>query len=192
MSNFSLSKRAKHTGAMLAIIAPKDIVKKMRKANMVKDKEIYDILHMTLLYLGDSSKLNKATIESIKKATEKVCARHDPLEMRIAGAGLFTPGDDGIPVYVVPNAKGLSALQADLENVIGSIVDLPSEHGWAPHMTVSYSCDENPELPNLTEELEWTADKVRLQVGGKKVADISIGSKKSSYRFPLSKRAKLY
>jgi len=188
---FPLSKHAKkHTGAMLAIMAPPAIVRKMRKAGIVEDRDISDCLHLTLLYLGPSAKLNKTTLSAIIKAAEKVCSRHSPLKMRIAGAGLFTPEDDGTPVYVIPNAKGLSALQADLENVIGSIIDLPSEHGWVPHMTVGYSCDDKPELPNLVEKLEWTADKVRLQAGGEKVADIPIGRrKKGEDEPPLSKYA---
>jgi bifunctional non-homologous end joining protein LigD len=184
--------KTKHTGAMLALMAPPDIIRKMRKAGIVKNKDISKVLHLTLLYLGESSKLKKATLESIQKATEKVCARHSPLKMSISGAGLFISEEDGIPVFVVPNAKGLSALQADLENVIGSIIDLPSEHGWVPHMTVDYSCDDKPELPDLTEPLTWTANKVRFQVGGEKMADIPIGSKKrADVCFPISKRAVL-
>ena len=187
--SFPLSKRAeKHEGAMLAIMAPKTIIKKMNKSKMIdKDTTSSDGIHITLLYLGKAKELNKTTIDAIEKATEKVCAKHAPLKMRIAGAGLFTPGDDGTPVFVVPNAKGLSALQADLENAISNIIDLPSEHGWVPHMTVGYSCEDNPELPDLTEEFAWTANKVRFQVGGKKIADISLSAKKAS--FPLSKRA---
>ena len=52
---FKLSKRAakkKHDGAMIALMVPKDIVKKMREVGIVKNKEIYNVLHMTLLYLG--------------------------------------------------------------------------------------------------------------------------------------------
>lgn len=186
-----LSKTAKkHTGAMLALMAPPTIVRKMRKAKMVEDKDLLDCLHLTLLYLGPSTRLKKNTLEIIQRAVEKVCARHEPLEMRISGAGTFIPEEDGTPVYVVPNAKGLSALQADLENVVGSIIDLPSKHGWVPHMTVGYSCDDEPELPDLTEKLEWTADKVRFQVGGEKLVDIPIGRRKKGMDAPpLSKRA---
>jgi hypothetical protein len=54
-------------------------------------------------------------------------------------------------------------------------------------MTVGYSCEDNPELPDLTEEFTWTANKVRFQVGGKKIADISLSAKKAS--FLISKRA---
>jgi len=187
-----LSKMAAHSGAMLALMAPSAIARKMRKAKMVEDEDLSDTLHMTLLYLGKAADLSKETLEAVRKAAEKVCERHDPLKMGVSGAGTFTPEEDGTPVYVVPNAKGLSALQADLENVIGSIVDLPSEHGWVPHMTVCYCRDGKPELPDLTEKLEWTADKVRLQAGDEKIADIPIGRrKKGGSELPLSRRAAL-
>ncbi|MEW5749045.1 MAG: DNA polymerase ligase N-terminal domain-containing protein, partial [Candidatus Thermoplasmatota archaeon] len=185
-----LSKTAAHSGAMLALMAPPAIARKMRKAKMVEDEDLSDTLHMTLLYLGKAADLGKETLEAVRKAAERVCARHEPLEMGISGAGMFTPEKDGTPVYVVPNAKGLSALQADLENAIGSIVDLPSEHGWVPHMTVSYCQDGEPELPDLSERLEWTADKVRLQAGDEKIADIPIGRRKRGGDDPpLSRRA---
>jgi len=185
-----LSKSAAHSGAMLALMAPPAIAKKMRKAKMVEDKELSDVLHMTLLYLGKAADLDDKTLAAVKRAVERVCARHMPLEMSVSGAGMFTPEKDGTPVYVVPNAKGLSALQADLEEAVGNIIELPSEHGWVPHMTVCYSCDDKPELPDLTEKLEWTADKVRIQVGGEKFADIPIGRRKRGGDDPpLSRRA---
>lgn len=186
-----LSKTAAHSGAMLALMAPPAIARRMRKAKMVEDGDIADSLHMTLLYLGKAADLGKETLESVRRAAERVCARHEPLEMSVSGAGTFTPEEDGTPVYVVPNAKGLSALQADLENAIGSIVDLPSEHGWVPHMTVCYCHDGEPELPDLSEKLEWTADKVRLQAGDERIADIPIGRKgrRGGGEPPLSKRA---
>jgi len=181
----------KHCGAMLALMVPDSIAKKMRK--MVDGETISsDGLHLTLLYLGYAKDINKVTMKAIESATEKVCARHSPLKMRISGAGRFTPEEDGIPVFVIPNAKGLSALQADLEDAISTLIDLPSKHGWIPHMTVSYSDDDNPELPDITKELTWTADKVRLQAGGEKVADIPIGSKKKAFEIMgLSKQADL-
>lgn len=185
------TKKTGHEGAMLALMAPPEIISKVR--GMV-DKETVSpkTLHLTLLYLGKAADLGKDKLDAIKRAVQKVCARHEPLEMSIAGAGFFSPEEEGAPVYLVPNAKGLNALQADLEAAVGNLVDLPSEHGWVPHMTVAYSCDDRLELPNLSEPVEWVADKVRLQAGDKKVADIPIGAKRAGHLPPpLSKRAAL-
>jgi 2'-5' RNA ligase len=165
-----------YDGAMLAIMLPSTLTKRMRK---ITSDDLYDSLHLTLLYLGKASALDKDKLEAIRKTVEKVCARHAPLRMSITGAGIFKPGDDGTPVFVIPNAKGLSALQAELETAVGNLIDLPSEHGWVPHMTVYYSNDK-PELPDLDGKLEWIADKIRLQAGGKKVADIRLGSGKKA------------
>ena len=175
--------------AMLALMAPPGIVRKLRKF-VDADTVSPDGLHMTLLFLGKVADLDDATMKAIQRAAEKVCARHQPLAMRVSGVGMFSPGEDGTPVYIVPNAKGLSALQADLENVVGSIIDLPSEHGWVPHMTVAYSCDDKPSPPELKNYPEWTAKAVRFQAGGKAVADFLLGrQKKAEAEFPLSRRA---
>lgn len=180
-----LVKEAAHSGAMLALMAPKEVTRALKKAGIVDEDTVSsDGLHMTLLYLGKAKDIDKKTMEAICRAAEKVCSRHEPLAMRISGAGMFTPGEDGTPVYVVPNAKGLSALQADLENTIGNLIDLPSEHGWVPHMTMGY-CADKPEIPDLSDFPHWTANKVRIQAGGKKVKDVSIGrssvKKKASF-----------
>lgn len=161
-----LSKRAaKHESAMLAIMAPPRITRKLKKLTDQDD------LHLTLLYLGKN--LDKATLEAVRKAAERICAKHAPLDMTVTGAGVFAPGDKGIPIYLIPNAKGLSALQADLETAISALIDLPVEHGWVPHMTLSYADDtsEIPEIPDIS----WTAKSVRLQAAGKPVADLSLG-----------------
>lgn len=173
-------KNAKHDGAMLALMTPPNICKKIDKI-VDHDTISSDGLHLTLLYLGLAKDLDKKTIKLITKAVEKVCSRHNQLNMCITGVGLFTPGKKGTPVYFIPNAKGLNNLQADLEETISNIIDLPSEHGWVPHMTVAYS--EKPEIPNIPENLTWTATKVRLQVGGNKVADFDL------QKIPISKRS---
>jgi len=173
-------RKRKHSGAMLALMAPKEVSRALKKAGIVDEGTASsDGLHMTLLYLGKAKDIDKKTMEEIVRAAEKVCARHDPLDMRISGAGMFTPGEDGTPVYVVPNAKGLSMLQADLEDAIGNLIDLPSEHGWVPHMTMGYCSDGKPEIPDLPDFPGWTANKVRIQAGGEKVKDIPIGRGKA-------------
>lgn len=173
-------KQAQHEGAMLAIMAPTSVKKELDIS-----KECRPTFHLTLLYLGKAKDLSELELNAIQKAVKKVCERHAPIDMEITGAGVFNAGKDGTPAFVIPNGKGLSALQAELEEAVGNIIELPSEHGWVPHMTISYADD--PELPEFS-NLKWKADKVRFQVGDKKRSDIPIG-KKSSESFNLSKRA---
>jgi hypothetical protein len=88
-----LSKRAikktakpkeKHTGAMLALMAPKSVIKQL-KCIVDEDSISSDGLHLTLLYLGKAKDLNKNTIKAIENAVAKVCERHEPLKMIISG-----------------------------------------------------------------------------------------------------------
>jgi len=178
------AKKEKHTGAMVALMLPDNILKRLTKAGLIDEESVStDGLHLTLLYLGEAKDLNKITREAIKKAVEKVCSKHEPLKMSIAGSGFFHAGEDGFPIYLVPNAKGLSALQTELETVVSNLVDLPSQYGWVPHMTVGFSQDKPEFLDFKDKKYEWKADTVRIQMAGENFANIKIGKK------PLSKRA---
>lgn len=174
---------SKYTSTIIAIMAPKNIIKKLK--NFVDEEtQPSDKLHVTLIFLG--SDLDDTTKKAVIKATERVCSRHEPLSMSISGVGKFTKGDNGIPYYVIPNAKGLNNFQADLENTISNFVELPSEYGWVPHMTMGYSADDNPDLPQLKDPISWKATSVVVIDGEKMVAEIPLGKK-----FKLSKRADL-
>ena len=171
------NKKMTFDGTMVALIAPQSVVKKAKKEGLL-DKNL-DLLHITLVYLGVVS---NDELKSIQKSVERVCSKHEPILMSINGAGKFIKGEDGTPVYLVPNGKGLSLLQADLENAISNIIELPSKFGWVPHMTISYSKEENPKIPDISNFPKWKADTVRIQSKAKKIADIKIGK-------PMKKKA---
>lgn len=190
---FNLSKRSNKilkksafSGAILAIKVPKDIIKKIKPYVDEETMPSKD-LHITLVYLGKAKDINDLTRKAIIKVAEKVCSNHEPLSMYISGAGKFTKGEDGTPIYFVPNAKGLSNLQADLENNISNVIELNSEHGWVPHITIQYSTDKDPEVPPVKNFPKWKANDIILLAEGKQIAKIPIGKKKAS--FNISKRA---
>lgn len=176
--NLQIIKQAQHEGAMLAIMAPTNIKKELDIS-----KECRPTFHLTLLYLGKAKDLSEIELNAIQRAVKNVCEKHSPIDMEITGAGVFNAGEDGVPSFVIPNGKGLSALQSALEEAVGNIIELPSDHGWVPHMTISYSDD--PELPEFS-NLKWKADKVRFQVGDKKRADIPLGKKASFEKYALT------
>jgi len=173
--------KEKHTGAMIAIMVPKKLNK------FIGEGVSSDGLHITLIYLGKAKDIDNITRKAIIKSVEKVCSHHKPLSMYIAGTGMFSKGDDGVPIFFIPNSVGLNALQNDLQDAISNIIDLPSEHGWVPHITIGYIDDYNVELPSLEKLPKWKAKNVVFFAGGDKIAEIDLGKKQANFK--LSKRA---
>jgi 2'-5' RNA ligase len=182
---FMLSKRAsKHTTAIVAIKVPKHIVKKL-KNYVDEDTQPSKELHITLAFLGKSKDISKSTRKAIISALEKICSKHKPLSMYISGTGKFQKNEDGTPIFLIPNAIGLSRLQADIENTLSNFIDLPSEHGWVPHITVQYSKDDTV-IPELKSFPKWKTNNVVLWFSGSEIAEIPLGKKQA---FFISKRA---
>lgn len=168
--------KEKHDGAMLAIMLPKEISKSIKNSGIFDNNSISsDGLHITLVYLGKAKDINKESLKLISKVAEKICAKHNPLEILITGIGKFAGNNDkGMPFYLVPNAKGLNQLQSELESVISCIVDLPSDFAWVPHITVGYHKEDIP-LSKISNFPKFKINEIRFQVGGKKFSDIPIG-----------------
>jgi len=157
------------TGAMVALMVPPEVGARM--AGMLLPGADPAGLHITLLYLGKADALDDADRAGIVAALDRVSIRHPPLQLSVGGIGKFAAGPDGIPVYASATGPGLSQLQADLEQEIDKIVELPSKHGWVPHITLGYLPEDGP-LPTLPADLPtWTADKIRLQIAGEAAAD---------------------
>lgn len=163
---------SEQTGVMVAVMAPESLAKAMGEANMPKYPNADESnLHVTLSYLGKVDDFDEETFEKLSAAVGEVANRHPPLEMKISGFGKFNEGSNGVPVYAVANAKGLSRLQADVEETLGKIIELPSEHGWVPHMTLGYvEPEKSVNLPALksadSEKLQWKSNEISLVMAG--------------------------
>jgi 2'-5' RNA ligase len=171
-----LTKAEAHSGAMIALMAPSSVRKALDKAGMLTDSTP-DSLHVTMLYLGNADALDKRCRDKIRSQVEKVCRDHRRLKVKLSGVGRFAAGKDGVPVYAVASAVGLSQLQADLERAVGQVVDLPSEHGWVPHMTLGYNVGVNMKPVEDGTLPEFAVDSVRIQMAGEPFADCKLEGK---------------
>jgi 2'-5' RNA ligase len=158
-----LSKADASAGAMVAVPVPDTVAGALR--GLVDLPDVPDVMHITLLYLGPAADIDDLVQSRIDDVVREVAADMPPLDLKIAGFGTFTQGPRGIPVYAVPSGPGLSRLQAELEEEISDVADLPSEHGWVPHITLGYVPDgEVPDLPALApgSAPQWLADSLLL------------------------------
>jgi 2'-5' RNA ligase len=163
-----LSKADASAGAMVAVPVPDDVAGALR--GLVDLPDVPDVMHITLLYLGPAADINDLVQSRIDDVVREVAADMPPLDLKIAGFGTFTAGPRGTPVYAIASGPGLSRLQAELEEEISDVADLPSEHGWVPHITLGYVPDgeEVPDLPALApgSAPQWLADSLLLAFAG--------------------------
>lgn len=105
-------------------------------------------LHITLAYLGDTE---EECLPAILDALRPVAARFAPLVGVVGGVGSFGAIEhpDGSlrgPSILLPDVPGLVELRvAVTEALVAAGIGYGREHGFQPHITLSYS--ETPEAP---------------------------------------------
>jgi 2'-5' RNA ligase len=171
-----------HSGAMVAVMAPPSFRKKLDKLGFLASPGVEpESLHVTLLYLGKSDNIDDKMREQFSKRIAGVAKKLAPIDMKIGGFGSFVPGKDGAPIYASVTGRGLSVLQAELEKSLGEVIDLPSEHGWVPHLTLGYlKSGEGHQLPDfgLSELPGWLAQTVSLVIGDDVYGEYPLGNPK--------------
>jgi len=161
-----LTKAEEHSGAMVAVPVPKSVATALKKAGVkVADPSN---MHITLLYMGPADDVPADTREKVESIAKEVADRHGPIPLEVAGFGHFNGGEDGVPVYAVVSGRGLSRLQAEMEEAVGEVLPLPSEHGWVPHMTLGYveEGQDLPDLPVLDDPPKFEVDEVLVAWAG--------------------------
>lgn len=124
-----------------------------------------DELHCTLLFLGDAAEVD---VGALAAAVADVAQTLPPLEGAVGGAAHFAEGPDGYPSILLPDVKGLSTLQERIRSgLMKAGVESPSEHGFLPHMTLTYAdAPTVPESDNLGADLHF--DAVSMVIGGER------------------------
>lgn len=110
--------------------------------------EDYDNLHVTLAYLGKTAGVDHDKLHMI---VSEVADRFHQLMAKVGGFGVFLNGDSNVLVALIDSA-GLEDLQVTLTDAL-QIAGLPvhSDHGYTPHLTLSYS-DDVPTIPKKVPE----------------------------------------
>lgn len=159
-----------HEGSVWVAIVLPDHAKAFLKRYQTGEARDDDVgLHITLAYLGKGDQYTPEQIKSMRKAVEKVVAKHAPLEFSITGSGRFaaSPNSDGlVPVVLLPSAKGLAALRTDIVRAIERVgVKLPGPFDFLPHICVGYVNDPEAAIPKVTRgEDTWITTQVSFFV----------------------------
>jgi HK97 family phage major capsid protein len=161
-----LSARRKNTKgndtAMVAFFLPPDVAERLALAGGEPAKE----LHLTLAFLGDADQITD--IERLKDQLALWSRNQIPITGRINGLGRFTetgkPGQHAI--YASFDAPALprfrQALCGELE-----WLGLPprQDHGYTPHITLTYTGEGDPSPTESIEPVEITFTHFTLVIG---------------------------
>lgn len=110
-------------------------------------------LHCTLVFLGEAEDLPDTDV--MTAALEQVAMELAPIAGTVGGIGHFSEGPDGVPVIALPDVQGLTLLRERVVDELGhSGVRSPSEHGFLPHLTLTYAD------PGTALDLEEAEDKL--------------------------------
>lgn len=139
-------------------------------------------LHVTLVFLGEADQIN---MDQVTAAVDVVARELDALEGTVGGIGHFTEGPDGVPVVALPDVKGLTLLRERVVDELGhSGIESPSEHGFLPHITLTYVPADEVEDIEFSEVLGQTInfdvlsvvianDRTDYEFAGARVAELS-------------------
>ena len=131
-------------GSMVAVFLPTDVAGQLAVYGGNDPSD----LHVTLAYLGEA---DAVTVAKAAQVARSVASGFPSLEGEINGLGAFTAGDDGRhPVWASVDVPGLSEFRSALVDALeASGVPVSKDHGFAPHVTLTYSSDPESDLESM-------------------------------------------
>lgn len=124
-------------GAIIALFPSKDDAQALALSGGLSASE----LHITLLYLG--KELSDEQVDLIRAFLPVSAERLDPLEAKVTAVSRFTETDGKAANVLLIDGKSFPTLRQGLVDGLSAMgIETPSEHGFIPHITLSYSEDE--------------------------------------------------
>ena len=157
-----------HSGAMIALVPSAEDCARLA----IDGYEPADVLHTTLVFLGDAANWSPE--------------QRDPLEQALGGVGLapmtgsvwghaqFNPNGDSPCAVYLTEAEGITSLQSAALGALeetGTFDLVPTQHEcFVPHITAGYGLD----VSRLTEVGPIRFDRIRLSFADTDVRDIPL------------------
>ena len=159
---------AEHSGAMIALVPTQEDAARLA----VDGYEPADVLHTTLVFLGDSTNWSPEQRDLLEAAVRGVGLV--PMTGQVWGHASFNPnGDDPCAVYLV-EAEGITSLRSAALCALeesGTYDLVPSQHEcFVPHITAGYNLDTT----TLAETGPIRFDRLRVSFAGNDVRDIPL------------------
>lgn len=125
---------------MVALYPPAEVTRRYAMPGGLAPED----LHVTMAYLGRTEDVDRDAL----LAAVKSLPYREPFTAQVAGHGRFTGGDQDVLVALI-DAPEVEQLRRDLLSAFTTYnIDVPSEHGFTPHMTLTYM-DEQALTPLL-------------------------------------------
>lgn len=123
-------------------------------------------LHCTLAYLSPEL-LPGETLAAVRAVVAAWAASHAVIPGALQGSGRFwAPAEQPDPVFLVPSCPALASARETLVVALARAgVELISEHGWNPHVTLAYVPKGEPAPPSPGHPVDLTFTEVALWWG---------------------------
>lgn len=159
---------AEHTGAMIALVPSAEDCARLA----IDGYEPADVLHTTLVFLGDAANWSPEQRDALEQALGGVGLA--PMTGSVWGHAQFNPnGDSPCAVYLI-EAEGITSLQSAALGALeetGTFDLVPTQHEcFVPHITAGYGLD----VSRLAEVGPIRFDRIRLSFADTDVRDISL------------------
>lgn len=125
-------------GIMVALWPHLDVAKELA----VDGGESADNMHLTLAYLGRLSNVGPENFQKCMSIVKEIALASNQVEGSIAGVGRFAASessDNKDVLYASVDSPGLHELRHELVTKLAAAgVEINKEHGFTPHITLSY------------------------------------------------------
>lgn len=162
--------------------------------------EAADSLHITLAYCGDANEMGELVQARAITAIADATQYWNPLTGKIGGYGRFiaTESSDSKDVfYATPDVPNLIELRQCIVNCLNDQgIPVSTNHGYTPHITLSYLDPGDANPVNSLDPLDLTFKGVTIVAGTRKIeapfwygsveADVSISMGDAVEEIPLA------
>lgn len=129
-------------GCMIALYPPNLLANQLAEPDGLDPAD----MHVTVAYLGNTSDVDRDAL----LATAQALAARAPITANISGHARFTGGTQDVIVALV-DSPDLEDLRRDtLDHLAEQGVDIPRDHGYTPHLTITYiGSDDTPPVDRI-------------------------------------------
>lgn len=122
--------------AMIACYPPTEVADRLAVDGGLTPRK----MHLTVAYVGTAADVDLADL----LAAAASCITRDPIDAQVSGHARFTGGEQDV-VVALADSPAIEALRRDAVDALRQRgVPLPSEHGYCPHLTISYLAPDDP------------------------------------------------
>lgn len=124
-------------------------------------KDAISDFHVTLVWLGNASKLDK---ESVQAKIAGLAETYAPISGVFNGVAKFTDSGDGVPVVLTFDSPALPGFRQALRE---AFPDVEQNHGFTAHTTLAYT-NADINLVKLEKPIEYTFNSIWLFWAGER------------------------